>query len=545
MAKPKINISRNGLDKLIEAVAPQWGARRYKARMAMALAGAYTGASKRRRSMSEWDTSTGDADTDLLPDLALLRERSRDLVRNNPLAVGALNTKCTNIVGTGLRVQSQIDADYLGLTAEQAGTWQSAAEREFRLWGNSREADLERTLNFAQLQELALRSCFESGDVFSGLPMVARPGSVYETRVQVIEGDRVSNPNWAADTVTLAGGIERDENGAPVRAHITKQHPGKLWGRSGQGFEWQPYDFFDQNGWPLLLHVFAKRRPGQSRGIPDLAPVIESLKQLGTYTEAELMAAVISGMFTVFIKSETGDALGSTTMQPTSETGGRASDKDFKLGNGAIIELANDESIETANPGRPNAQFDPFVLAVLRQVGVALELPYELVIKHFTASYSASRAALLEAWRMFKSRRKWFADVFCQPIYEMVITEAVLIGRLDAPGFLFDPTVRAAYLGATWTGDAPGQLDPQKETEAARNRVEYGFSTHARESAEMNGSDFEQNTSTRKREYRMLEEAGLPRIGFDNQPVQSAPPTPAEDDEGGGDGGGPPPRTSS
>ena len=37
-----------------------------------------------------------------LPDLPALRERSRDLIRNAPLATGAINTVVvTNVVGTG------------------------------------------------------------------------------------------------------------------------------------------------------------------------------------------------------------------------------------------------------------------------------------------------------------------------------------------------------------------------------------------------------------------------------------------------------------
>ncbi len=45
-------------------------------------------------------------------------------------------------------------------------------------------------------------------------------------------------------------------------------------------------------------------RPGQRRGVPVLAPVIEALKQLGRYTDAELVAAVVSGLFTVFVKQK-------------------------------------------------------------------------------------------------------------------------------------------------------------------------------------------------------------------------------------------------
>jgi len=59
----------------------------------------------------------------------------------------------------------------------------------------------------------------------------------------------------------------------------------------------------------------------------------------------------------------------------------------------------------------------------------------EVLIKHFTASYSAARASLLEAWKFYLNRRHWFAAGFCQPIFEAWFAEAVSLGRIPAPGF--------------------------------------------------------------------------------------------------------------
>jgi len=127
------------------------------------------------------------------------------------------------------------------------------------------------------------------------------------------------------------------------------------------------------------------------------------------------MSAVISAMFTVFVKSE--DEEGLAPMTPLDEVGGSRNDGDYKLAPGAILDLQPNENIEIADPKRPNQAFDPFVQAILRQVGVALELPFEILIKHFTASYSAAQAALVEAWKFFSSRRSWLAIQLCQPVY--------------------------------------------------------------------------------------------------------------------------------
>jgi len=505
----RLNIKSNWVDKAIEFVAPVRAAKRFQARAGLAMATSYVGASKSRRQTSEWITSTGDADTDLLGDLDLLRERSRDLIRNTPIATGAINTKVTNIVGSGLKLQSRIDNELLGITEDQAAEWESTTEKEFRMWADSQECDIERTLNFYESQDLAFRSTLESGDVFIVLPMVGRLGSPYKTKIQIIEADRISNPDNEADSETLAGGIERDQNGAPIKYHIMDGHPGDL--LSTRNFTWTPVQAFgSKTGRRNVLHLYRKIRPGQTRGVPDLAPVIELIKQLGRYTDSEVSAAVISSFFTVFVKSEYTGSTGSLApMQPTTETGGKTSDKDFRMSEGAILDLSPGEDIITANPGRPNDSFDPFILAISRQMGAALELPFEILVKHFTASYSAARAAMLEAWRYYIGRRNWLASKFCQPIYETWLTEAVAIGRISAPGFLSgDPLIKQAYLGSEWIGPPRGQIDPVKENKADELAEKMGWKTGATNTAER-GGDWETNQKQLAKEKKARMDSGL------------------------------------
>jgi len=139
---------------------------------------------------------------------------------------------------------------------------------------------------------------------------------------------------------------------------------------------------------------------------------------------------------------------------------------------------------------------------------MALELPFEVLIKHFTSSYSAARAALEDAWDYFLRRRNWLATQFCQPVYEAVITEAVITGRLSAPGFFSDPLIKKAWLGALWTGDAPNQIDPVKEIEAAKRRVALRISTRSEERARLLGGDLEAIQPQIVKEEKWLRDAG-------------------------------------
>lgn len=501
-------VKKNIIDRAYEYFAPQIARDRYRARMTLASADAYHGASKSRRGLSEWSVARGDSDTVTEFELQELRDRSSDLLRNDPLACGIINTKVTKIIGGGLKLQSRIDAAYLGISDDQAEEIETGFEREFSLWANSIDCDAERTSNFYDFQGLAERSRLEKGDCLVVMPHYrhAYQQIPYNTKFQIIEAERISNPNWQSNTDTFVDGVEKDINGAPIRYHFTLSHPGKT--RSSKSMSWASVDAFDKKtGRRNAIHLLHKKRPGQTRGIPDLAPVIEPLKMLSRYTEAELMAAVISGMFTVFIKTE--NAAGFQPMEPSADIGGKASDKDFKMSSGAILNLGLNESIETANPGRPNDSFDPFVLAILRQIGVAVEIPFEILIKHFTSSYSAARAAMLEAWQYFIVRREAHAKNLCEPFYELVATEAVAMGRVVAPGFLAgDRSVKMAYLGSEWIGPPRGQINELAENEADVIAEDRGWKTVSQNTAER-GGNWEAKHRQRVKEVNLRRAQGL------------------------------------
>ncbi len=525
----------NLLDRAIEYVSPARALRRLQQRRALAMVGSFKGAARARRGLQNFHPGGGSANADLIPDLPTLRERSRDLVRNAPLAKGAIDTVLTNVVGTGLKVRPSIDREVLGLDDEAADAWERAAEREWRLFAESEECDYARTLTFDGFQDLAMRATLESGDCLIYQRMLRRPGSPYDLKLQIIEADRVSNPNRSTDRRDLVAGVQVDPaTGAPVGYHVTDRHPGDMLFAAG-ALTWEFLPAFGPNsGLRQVLHLYDRLRPDQARGVPYLAAVIEPLKQLDRYGDAELMAAVINACFAIVTETETGSpALSPLSTVPSASTAGASTDAlkraDIDFEAGLVIDgLRQGESIKGFESGRPSTGFDPFVQAMLRQVGVGLGLPFEVLIKHFTASYSAARAALLDAWRFFRGRRVWLARRLCQPTYEAWLTEAVARGRLDAPGFFRDPLLRKAWCGSEWIGDSPGQIDPTKETDAAIAQVNAGLTTLERATTELNGGDFERNTVQRAKERRMRVDAGLEPAVIATPGAAAPPATPAE-----------------
>lgn len=525
----------NVIDKMIGAISPHKALQRETARVRLSFLHqiknyGYSegGASYTKKSMRGWTGRSSSPQDDIDENLNTLRSRSRQLFMNAPIATSAIKTNRTNVVGQGLKLKSRIDYKTLGLSEESAQEWKRKTEREFSLWAESKFCDATRVNNFYGMQQLALISWMMNGDCFAVIKKQnAERWFPYSLRVHLIEADRVSTPNsiysgiiinnYEAKTRSgnkIYSGVEIDKNGTIIAYHICNKYKYDV--NNDNISKWTRVEAFGKKtGNQNVLQLMESERCEQYRGVPYLSPVIESLKQISRYTEAELTAAVVTAFFTAFIK-QVGESsnipFGASI--PEEERVDDSDSNSYELGAGTVNVLGTNEDVVFADPKRPSSGFEPFVDSIIKQIGSALEIPYELLAKSFKASYSASRGALLEAWKAFRMRRTWLAEDFCQPIYELWLSEAVARGRINAPGFFNDPIIKKAWCTAEWIGPAPGQLDPVKEANGARIRVENGFSTREREATEINGTNFDENIAQLTRENKLMSESIVKEEGL-------------------------------
>jgi lambda family phage portal protein len=481
-----------------------------------------------------WRPQSMDADGDASFDLADTRAFSRDLVRTAPVATGAIQTRASHIIGTGLSLQSRIDAEELGLDDDQAKEWQTRTERRFNMWANSIYSDVTAEQSYYELQDLMLRSHDASGDVFVLLADKQRKGWPFRLALQVIEADRACNPDNRMNTATMVDGIEKSVEGEPLKLWLLNQHPGRIF--ANRNPEWKWYDFRSPNGRRNVLHLKKMERPGQTRGLPRLAPIIATIKQLTRYSDAEVDAAVNSAAMALFATMDADafkDVLSDDEQAQLITT---ASGWDGNLDSGKIVNLMPGESIISPTPGRPNPNFDPFFGAMLNLVSMGLGMPKDVLAKAFNASYSASRAALMDAWRTWKIERAWFNRRINQPVYEEWLADAVALGIIVAPGFFSDPFIRNAWCGSNWSGDGPGALDPFKEAQAAKLRINTGITTRAEEVVAYDGGDWELKHRQSVRETADRVEGGLqPPVGMESvsspQPPANGQPDPEDPED--------------
>lgn len=488
-----------------------------------------------------WNHGLRDAAGDTLPNLRTLRGQARDLSRNNGIAAAALETNVLRAIGTGLALSAQPVRSVIGWSEEQRAQWVDKVHAEWRLFADSTECDWRGVSTFDDLCEQACYGMLDSGDAFTVLPDGEPTATMpYRLRLQLIEADRVGNPAGEMDSAAVAGGI-RFKAGRPMAAHVYERHPGSTYTAGAASGLWRGewIDFVGPTGRRRILHHFRMLRPEQPRGVPYLAPVMALFKQIGTYADAEIKAAIVSAFHTVFIESDKGSSPAPVYDGARGEQTGEVARDEVALGPAAIIGLAAGEKANTSSPGRPNPQFGAFVQSVLDQLGAGLFIGSEMLMKKYNTSYVAARAAFLDAWKWLLRLRMTIVRTLCQPVYETWMAEAVGLGRIAAPGFFRDPLLRWAYTRAQWNGDSQGSINPKDEVAAYAAAIDNRLITRERAEWELFGTSWSDTYPTKKAEHDRLVEDGMlpvPKAGAAapvNAPGQGAgePAEPKDDGE--------------
>jgi lambda family phage portal protein len=493
-------LSKLGLVEPVQASSPSKSKGYHKTPKKGAYNMPYAGASN-KRSLSTFQAPDGDAISDTLESLQELRNRSRDLDRNAPLAKAVITTLTDGVIGDGLEMQPAIDREFLGLNEMQAREWEAITQQQWRLWSESKHCDFYKENTFAGLQRLALRSMLTSGDVFVLLPHRINRHMPYDLRIQLIEADRICNPDDKPDTDEIAGGIAFTPKGVKKGIYVVTPHPGNsIMSLNITKPEWQYIPFYGKNSGRLnVLHLTDFDRIGQTRGVPILAVLIDTLKQLTRFTEAEISAAVTNALLVMTIERKPPpDLAGSLNdLYPEEDENGNPIIQDwdrednYEFGPGTVWDMPPYQEAKMNAPVRPSSQFENFLMAMCKLVGAALGLPHELIVKVYQGSYSASRGARLEGDKKFNIMRKTFDAGFNQPIYEAFMFEMIAKGFQQANGFFDDPLMRKSYTGAYWVKTTEGSIDEMKDVKSAKERMgkNYPLSSPQKEAAKL-GSDF-------------------------------------------------------
>lgn len=431
------------LDRAIGWVSPARGARRAHARRVMQTLG-YDGAKSGRRT-DGWITASTSADSEAQIALVKLRDRARDLVRNNAYAARALDVKVSNTIGTGIVAEVK--------SKSVARSWQAFVEN----------CDAEGHLDLYGLQSLIERCRMESGEcLVQWVPTKRITGSI-AMKLRVLEPDLldVSRDGAIAQSENvIRHGIEYDALGNRVAYYLYPEHPGETWSVTARGrirgLESRRVAASE------IIHVYRKSRPGQTRGVTDFAPVIVPMRDLDDYDDAELMRKKIEACLAAFVTNASG--VDATSLGPVStDSKGRVE----SIFPGMIEYLQPGEGISFSDP-KASGGYADFQRFGLRKIAAGTGVPYELMTGDLSqVNYSSYRAGLVDFRRRIE-QDQWnlYVPRVCQAIWN----------RFQAEEQAMNPGA-GARTAVEWTPPRFELIDPLKETQAEIEACLAGFDT--------------------------------------------------------------------
>jgi lambda family phage portal protein len=486
---------------------------------------AYRGAARDGAVLKWWKPRLASADRDYLPERANIVSRIRDLARNDTAVAAAKNRRVSSAVGAGWQLVADVDGAALGLDDAAVEALNTQIETQWRAYaaGHTFECDAQRQLTFGGLMRTVAASWFVDGEAFAHLPWSpGEPCATWSTRLDVIDNDRVSNPNNAQDTDLLRAGVELDPlTRAPIAYHVRSRNPADV-GLESTTAIWTRVERWTPWGRPNFLHVFDRERPGQTRGISKLVSALSKLKSLQKFHEATIENAILNALMLGAIKSNAGPAAASKSFEDSKE--GVASltaleDARQQIYDGNTVDLGGGvqlpvlplgDELQLFTQARDVGSFEAFVRTVLRAVASAAGITYEeLNMDYSSTNYSSARAAMLISWSETLALQTLLRDQFAQPFYVAWLEEAVETARIELPGNAPDYWENlAAYTRCRWIAPGKGYIDATKEIQADAMAIENGFTTLADVCAAQ-GRNHRDVMRQRKRELDLMTQLGL------------------------------------
>ncbi|WP_299078932.1 phage portal protein [uncultured Paraglaciecola sp.] len=433
----------------------------------------YDGAKTGRRT-SGWVAPSTSANSEITPSLVKLRDRSRDLVRNNPYASKSMRVLTCNVVGTGI-VPSIPDEK----TAELWESWAFESD----------QCDADGCLDFYGIQKIVARTLFESGEcIVRFIHKKASDGLVVPLQLQVLEPDYLDSTKHEKlkNGGYIQHGIEYDGEGKRVAYWLYRRHPGE---NTPLSIGLESFRVVSQD----IIHVYEKLRPGQSRGVPVLAPSMITSNDLDEYEEATLVRKAAEACITAVVQS---DDDGAEIGRVSEEQGtGR---KIEELSPGMIEYLNGGESITFNNPPASTG-YSEYVNTRLHAIAAGSGVTYEQMTGDLSqVNFSSIRSGTLD-FRREVEQIQWlvFIPMFCRRVIRTWSRSATLAKKKTKLPSRIE-----------WTTPRFDWVDPKKDVESETEELSTSRMSFS-EAARKRGYNPQKLVEEIKKDKEMFKKAGI------------------------------------
>jgi lambda family phage portal protein len=455
----------------------------------------YSGAISSRLT-GDWLNPTTTGDEEIRRDLQKLRNRCRELERNNDYVRRYLNGLDSNVIGSkGIMLQMKVEDSPL-VYDDQANR---VIEKEWRKWCNRKHATPNGRQSWIDICKLALRSCARDGDVL--LQLVRGFNNDHGFAVQLIEADMLDlhhNNYKLQNGGEIRMGVETNSVGRPSAYHILTAHPGETSDTSRRRLRVDADD---------IIHLYNPERISQTRGVPWMVSAMTRLQMLAGYEESELVASRVAA-----------SKMGFLTKDANTESYTGEEDEDYNLimesEPGSIEELPTGMSFQEWNPTHPTTAYKDFVKSTLRGISAGLNISYNTLANDLeNVNYSSIRAGLFDEREHYKSIQNWFIDSFIQPVFEAWLEASILNGVFPFGITKFDKMNQPKWCARRWPW-----VDPLKDMQANILAMNNGLEAK-RNIINYTGGDIDDIYSTIAADNKLAEDKGL-RFDAADMPIE-------------------------
>lgn len=427
----------------------------------------------------------------------VLRERARYERDNDPHLNGLTKTLAHDLVGTGPRLQLQVGEEHTDAARK--------LEASFAAWAKA--------IGLAEKLRIMHEARPVDGESFGMFVTNDQVGHPVKLDLRTIESEQIASPMLHRDANGhFTDGIEYDTAGNPTAYHLLKYHPGHF-GRFGQiGLPTE----FDRIPARQIVHWFRPSRPGQLRGVSELAACLPIGAQTRRYASAVLTAAEFAAMI-------------AGVMTTDGTAGGQGADfkdmQEIELNRGALLSLPAGWKADQFEAKHPTGTYKEFADSKRNEIARPVLAPFNVISGNSSGyNYSSGRLDHVPYHRIVWIERDRFRDRVIDRLFRAWLEEAALVGIVPAE---LPPVDQWVW---DWHWDGFASIDPNKDAQAVELRLRLNLTTLSEECA-AEGKNWRDVVDQRAVERAYMKSKG---IDPDSNPTAKPSTPPANDPERGG-----------
>ena len=441
------------------------------------------------RLFADFLTSSASADAEIKDNIRVLRDRARELARNDSYIARYLNLMVSNVIGKhGVRISSKARNDDQSLDIG-ANILIEIAWKEWNKVGN---CTANGRLSFLDCQKIFIESLARDGEVL--IRKIKNTKSPFGFQIQFLEADHLDekkNDIHSKNGNKIKMGVEVDKYDKPVAYHLYKDHPyDRTYLNNNQHIRVPAEE---------IIHAYLPNRAEQTRGVSLIATSMSNVKMLNGYLEAEIVAARVGASKMGFFTSPDGDGyVGDSEMEDTFNPVASANAGTFE-------QLPAGMDFKAFDPNHPTSAFESFTTSVLRSIASGLNISYHSLSNDLTSvNYSSIRQGALEDRSMFQIYQQFVIEHFIDPIFKSWLEMAISTGYINLPMGKFDKFANSVnYIPRSFQW-----IDPLKEMQSSILGLQNGTMTYSDISAAY-GRDTEELFEQHQKEIELAKQYNI------------------------------------